>query len=486
MLADRGRTRPGRDPRSRSSPRTLPGLGAGGHRRPAGHPARRRQAPPPGCRGDRADVLVRCCRRPTGVDEATVRERLHDLARRDYLRPSRGSRIAGQAEYTFGHALIADVAYAQLPRRERARHHQAVADWHATRITDPDTSSDSAVVAHHYLQAHQIIHSTEVDAATQDALTASAATWHTHAAEHARHSDAPTALNLAHTAVGLTPRDDPQRPDRLILLGKLEASSGQHGQAEATYEEAHKAAQQSGNNLLAADAQVHQSHSIGSLARRDEANALLASAISVLEQQPPGPELVFAYLSRAWAHQSHGRMREAREAVDQASALVDQLDVPPEILVEARLARGEVRIWSGDTRGSRGPDPGARARRTPQPHQQNHRLQRRSRDLERLYPDRPRSARLQPGRCPHCSADRPERSKARASANLADNLLILGRLDEAFSVLQAAADVAADSPSMKAWLWTELACLHLVRGDLEQASALIARAWPDSQVGGLT
>ncbi len=90
----------------------------------------------------------------TKVDEADVRIRLHDLVRRDYLRPSRTSRISGEDEYTFGHALIADVAYGQLPRAERARYHQAVADWHVARITkaasDPDDSPDAAVVAHHY------------------------------------------------------------------------------------------------------------------------------------------------------------------------------------------------------------------------------------------------------------------------------------------------------------------------------------------------
>ena len=51
----------------------------------------------------------------TGMDEPTVRNCLHDLVRRAFLRRSRTSRIAGQDEYTFSHALIADVAYGRLP-----------------------------------------------------------------------------------------------------------------------------------------------------------------------------------------------------------------------------------------------------------------------------------------------------------------------------------------------------------------------------------
>ena len=57
----------------------------------------------------------------TDTDQAAVSARLHDLVRRDYLRPSRSSSIAGEPEYTFSHALIADVAYHQLPRAHPRR-----------------------------------------------------------------------------------------------------------------------------------------------------------------------------------------------------------------------------------------------------------------------------------------------------------------------------------------------------------------------------
>ena len=37
--------------------------------------------------------------------------------------------MAGEGEYAFGHALVREVAYGQLPRRVRARKHAAVAAW---------------------------------------------------------------------------------------------------------------------------------------------------------------------------------------------------------------------------------------------------------------------------------------------------------------------------------------------------------------------
>ena len=158
----------------------------------------------------------------TEADESTVHARLHELVRRDHLRPSRSSRIADQAEYTFAHALIADVAYAQLPRSERGRLHAGIAEWHAARITDANVSPDSAVVAFHYQRAHEIAVLTGDTSAPVVALASDVATWCTHAAAHARTTDVATALAYAARAVALTPGHELARAQRLILLGDLQ------------------------------------------------------------------------------------------------------------------------------------------------------------------------------------------------------------------------------------------------------------------------
>src|SRR5439155_15719282 len=49
-------------------------------------------------------------------DEREVRDGLHELARKELVRPARRSSVAGQAEYSFWHLLIRDVAYSQIPR----------------------------------------------------------------------------------------------------------------------------------------------------------------------------------------------------------------------------------------------------------------------------------------------------------------------------------------------------------------------------------
>jgi hypothetical protein len=56
-----------------------------------------------------------------------VRDALHELVRRDLVRPSRQSSVEGQAEFAFGHGLVRDVAYAQILRTMRVRKHEAAA-----------------------------------------------------------------------------------------------------------------------------------------------------------------------------------------------------------------------------------------------------------------------------------------------------------------------------------------------------------------------
>jgi class 3 adenylate cyclase len=58
-----------------------------------------------------------------------VQEALHELSRKELIRPARVSSMAGEAEYAFYHALLRDVCYAQIPRASRAERHMRAASW---------------------------------------------------------------------------------------------------------------------------------------------------------------------------------------------------------------------------------------------------------------------------------------------------------------------------------------------------------------------
>ena len=84
-----------------------------------------------------------------GVDITEVRHGLRRMVQRELIRPVRRSSMLGQEEYTFVHVLARDVAYSQIPRRERGVLHLSAARWLEARAEDRliDVAEQ---LAHHY------------------------------------------------------------------------------------------------------------------------------------------------------------------------------------------------------------------------------------------------------------------------------------------------------------------------------------------------
>ena len=69
-------------------------------------------------------------RRAAGESPADVGEALDSLQEKELVIAARRSRLAGEREYAFKHALIRDVAYGMLPKASRCRQHFAVGELH--------------------------------------------------------------------------------------------------------------------------------------------------------------------------------------------------------------------------------------------------------------------------------------------------------------------------------------------------------------------
>jgi class 3 adenylate cyclase/tetratricopeptide (TPR) repeat protein len=90
---------------------------------------------------------------PLEIDDAETRMR--SLQRKEFVRRERRSSIAGEAEYAFTHLLVRDVAYAQIPRAERAEKHLGAARWIESLASDrPEDLAQ--LLAHHYLAALEL------------------------------------------------------------------------------------------------------------------------------------------------------------------------------------------------------------------------------------------------------------------------------------------------------------------------------------------
>jgi class 3 adenylate cyclase len=137
---------------------------------------------------------------------------LQSLERRDLLRLSASSRIAGDRELAFKHGLIREVAYATLPKAVRRERHGVVARFIESAAGDP--AAYAAILAHHWREAGD---------------SARAADYLLIAAQQANvgwaHQE---AVELCNQALELIPEDDEVRRRRARLRRGMAAQAGWH------------------------------------------------------------------------------------------------------------------------------------------------------------------------------------------------------------------------------------------------------------------
>ena len=97
-----------------------------------------------------------------GREPAEVLEGLIELVAKELIRPMRGSSIEGETEFLFVHALVGDVAYAQLTRADRAVKHAALARWLEERSRG-STEDMAEILAYHYSTALEMATSCGLD-----------------------------------------------------------------------------------------------------------------------------------------------------------------------------------------------------------------------------------------------------------------------------------------------------------------------------------
>ena len=99
--------------------------------------------------------------------------------------------MQGEEEFTFWHILVRDVAYAQIPRAQRAARHLKAAGW-IERAAGERVGDHADILAHHYLQAIEL----GTDAAQDPAVRAAASRYLHLAGDRAGQMDKPRAVEL--------------------------------------------------------------------------------------------------------------------------------------------------------------------------------------------------------------------------------------------------------------------------------------------------
>jgi len=270
---------------------------------------------------------------------------LHRLERKGFVRREPRSSVAEETEYAFAHALVRDVAYAQLPRIERAQYHERAAQWIETLAAE--RSEDRAdVAAHHWLQALELTRA----AGRDDAELASRARGALRdAGDRASRLGASAASReLYAQALGLTPPDDPERPHALYRYGRAAAYTGVDAEAELA--EAADALGAAGEIEAAADAVFARSFFLWNAGRAAEAWPMTEEALALVAPRPPSPtttEILGLYAIRCMLA---GRMDDALEYAEKELELAGELGLKGHG-AHALITIGTVKGMSGDDAG---------------------------------------------------------------------------------------------------------------------------------------
>lgn len=276
-------------------------------------------------------------------DEAAVRTGLHELVRRELIRPSRLSSVEGQTEMAFGHALVRDVAYAQIPRADRVRKHEAAARWLEATAGDR-VAEYSELLAAHYRQARRLALAAGLDAPSLETELRRALRL---AAARATFTDQARADALYAEALALTPPGHPARGP--LLTDAVEFSDDPIETDLARLAEAIEELERAGDEVGLGRALIIQSHRLW-LAGDPQSNDLLLRSLDLLERHSPGPELAHGYVFMAGRSAIGGEAVEALEWAEKARELAEKLG-QEDYVQRARQFTGIARCRLGDRAG---------------------------------------------------------------------------------------------------------------------------------------
>ena len=278
-------------------------------------------------------------------DQAQVQAVLHELARKELINPARRSSMAGQAEYSFTHALIRDVCYTQIPRADRAQRHCRAAAW-IERMARDRAADHAEILAAHYTTALELAQAAKDPQAGE--LATSAAHYLMLAGDRATGIDVAAGERHYAKALALTGPDHPDRAELLVRYGEALRLRARFREAAAAFEQAIAAFEADGDVRRAAMATSRYSmllHRLGDRRYPDAADR----ALQTLEPLGPSPELAEALADRAAASFLSGQQAEAAALAERAVELAAELGLP--VPARALGFRGCARFALGQAAG---------------------------------------------------------------------------------------------------------------------------------------
>jgi DNA-binding SARP family transcriptional activator len=270
-------------------------------------------------------------------------ELLFALESKEFVQQARRSAVAGDSEYAFGHVLLRDVAYGQIPRAARAEKHRRAARW-IESLGRPDDHAE--MLAHHYWNALEYTRAAgREDPALVERARLALRTAGDRAFAVASYA---TAAHFYATALELWPDDD---PDRVWLL--VNAGHAQHA-ADGTgidlLEQGFEQLRSGGTPEDAAEVAVEVARRFWLVGERDVAYRYIERALELVEGRGDSRARAYALVERAAYHMSSTEHPQAIRLVREALPLTEALGMD-DLHVRALDVLGSSRVSLGDLGG---------------------------------------------------------------------------------------------------------------------------------------
>lgn len=280
------------------------------------------------------------------VDARDVRDGLHELVRKELVRPARRPSIERESEFAFRHALIRDVTYGQIPRAARSAKHVAAATW-IERVAGERVADTSELLAHHYERALELVRATGGD---DPELVARTRRFLMLAAEHAFRLDVTKAWTYFERALEITRPGDPDRLRILLIGGRLTIGAPGDVVSEDFLQEALDEARTAGSAEGEAEALAWMSRL--AWVRGDNAGQfeLLEEASRALDGRPPGRALAAVRSRQVAAYGLAGFSEQTLALATRAEALIRDHGSETDLAVLLQM-RGQARVDVGDVAG---------------------------------------------------------------------------------------------------------------------------------------
>ncbi len=267
----------------------------------------------------------------SGIDESGLEARLRALVRRELFALETDPRSPGRGQYAFVQALIREVAYNTLAKRDRKIRHLAAARYFESLETD----EIAAALAGHYLAARD----NAADGPEAEALGAQARISLRAAAERAAllgsHEQ---ALVLLEQGLGVT-HDPADRAELLERAGTAASAAGRHDTSERHLRAALDAQRAVGDRSAIAGATAALGRALLAAHRGPEALAILEPAGLEFGDLTADPSVIALGGQLARALMLEDQQRRAIEVADPVLEAAERADLVA-IVADTLLTKG--------------------------------------------------------------------------------------------------------------------------------------------------